>query len=227
MQDPPLGPRTAAKRQAIIEAATATFLGQGYLGASMDAIAAAAHVSKRTVYDHFGSKENLFTTIILGTVDRILDALFHDVAPDFTGSADLEANLRDLARRYIKLVMQPRVMQLRRLVIGEANRFPDLGRTWYERGPGRLNHTLAQTLARLAAQGRLRPLPDPLRAAYHLSWLILSTAQNEVMFTGDDDRFTAEELECFADEGVRAFLTGYASAAPVGGSLVRRWSVGG
>ena len=51
-------------------------------------------------------------------------------------SGDIEADLRDLARRQLAKVMQPQVLQLRRLVIGEATRFPELGRTFYELGRG-------------------------------------------------------------------------------------------
>src|SRR5215813_15554353 len=71
-------------------------------------------------------------------------------------SGDVEADLRDLARRQLKLVMQPRVLQLRRLVIGEAGRFPELGRTFYDRGPGRTIEALSATFERLAKRGLLR-----------------------------------------------------------------------
>ena len=75
-------------------------------------------------------------------------------------SGDLEADLRDLARRQLALVMQPRLMQLRRLVIAEAARFPELGRTFYEQGPGRTIAALAATFERLAARGLL-DVDDP------------------------------------------------------------------
>ena len=53
--------RKSLKRAAVIEAATEEFLTYGYFGTSMDRIAEAANVSKRTVYDHFPSKEDLFS----------------------------------------------------------------------------------------------------------------------------------------------------------------------
>jgi TetR/AcrR family transcriptional repressor of mexJK operon len=56
-------------------------------------------------------------------------------------------------------VMQPRVLQLRRLVIGEATRFPALGRAFYDAGLGRMDEGLATTFAQLADDGRLR-IPD-------------------------------------------------------------------
>ena len=57
-------PRSARKRQAILEAATEIFLINGYLGTNMDEIAGRSAVSKQTVYKHFSSKEALFIEIV-------------------------------------------------------------------------------------------------------------------------------------------------------------------
>ncbi|MER5307102.1 TetR/AcrR family transcriptional regulator [Streptomyces sp. NPDC002773] len=67
----PTGPRAARKRQAIVRAARALFLREGF-GVGMDAIAAEAGVSKVTVYNHFGSKEALFTAVVAGALDEPL-----------------------------------------------------------------------------------------------------------------------------------------------------------
>ena len=63
-------PRSARKRRAILDAATTVFLRNGYLGTSMDEIAALAAVSKQTVYKHFADKERLFSEIVVGTVNE-------------------------------------------------------------------------------------------------------------------------------------------------------------
>ena len=133
MQDERRSPR---KRRAILEAGTEVFLQNGYRGASMDEIAALAGVSKQTVYKHFSDKEALFTEIVIGAVDAVAGPV-HDEVLRLEDSGDVEADLRGLARRLLGRVMQPRILRLRRLVIGEAGRFPDLGRTFYEQGPGR------------------------------------------------------------------------------------------
>src|SRR5579859_3742836 len=63
--------RSTRKRRAILDAATTVFLSNGYLGTSMDEIAALARVSKQTVYKHFADKERLFSEIVRATVDEI------------------------------------------------------------------------------------------------------------------------------------------------------------
>src|SRR5436309_14403335 len=124
--------RSARKRRAILDAAATVFLRNGYLGASMDEIAALAGVSKQTVYKHFADKERLFVEIVMSTVDEVSDPVHHEVL-ELVDSGDIEADLRDLARRQLAGVMQPRLLQLRRLVIGDASRLPEPGRTFYPR----------------------------------------------------------------------------------------------
>ncbi len=195
----------------ILDAATTLFLRNGYLGTSMDEIAALAGVSKQTVYTHFADKERLFTDLVRGNTDRVEE--FLTLASALQDTDDLEKDLRDLARRYIASVIRPQVLQLRRLIIGEAGRFPELARTYYERVPERVVATLASHMQRLAERGLLR-LDDPLLAAHHLAWLILAIPMDRAMFCGDDEGFTAADLERFADAGVRVFLAAYGRRPP-------------
>src|SRR5262249_4029050 len=137
------------------------------------------------------------------------DPVFEEVRK-LQDSGDIEADLRDLARRQLRIVMQPRLMQLRRLVIAEAGRFPELGRIFYEQGPGRTMGALATTFERLAAGGLL-DIEDPDLAATHFNWLIMSAPINEAMLLGHDEPPSPSELERYADGGVRAFLAAYGS----------------
>ena len=100
-----------------------------------------------------------------------------------------------------------------RLVIGEAGRFPELGRIFYERGPGRTIAALAATFERLADRGVLR-LADPLLAAEHFNWLIMSTPLNRAMLRGDEALPRPAELDRYADAGVRVFLAAYGRPLP-------------
>src|SRR5919109_2649313 len=201
-------PRSTRKRRAILEAATALFLRNGYRGTSMDEIAALARVSKQTVYKAFSDKERLFSEIVISAVNEAADPVYDEVL-ELEDSGDVETDLRGLARQLLVRVMQPRILQLRRLVIGEAGRFPELGRTFYEQGPGRTIAALAAVFERLAARGTLQ-LDDPPLAAAPFNWLVMSTPLNPAMFLGEDEPPATAELNRYADAGVRAFLAAYA-----------------
>lgn len=205
--DPEDQRRSARKRRAILDAATTTFLSKGYLGTSMDEIAALAQVSKQTVYKHFTDKQSLFIELVTGTVNEISDPVNNEVV-QLADSGDLEADLRDLARRLVARVMQPRLLELRRLVIAEASRFPELGREFYARGPGRTIAALASVFEQLANGGALR-LDDPALAAAHFNWLIMSAPVNQAMMLGSDSIPGRRELNRNADAGVRVFLAAY------------------
>ncbi len=199
--------RSTRKRRAIVDAATSAFLRGGYRGTSMDEIAAAAGVSKQTVYKHFADKQRLFSEIVTTTVNEASDPV-HDEVRGLQDSGDVEADLRRLARRQLVLVMQPRILQLRRLVIGEASRFPELGRIFYERGPGRAIPALATAFERLAARGLLH-LEDPLLAAAQFNWLVMSAPLNHAMLLGEDGPPDPADVEKWAEDGVRMFLAAY------------------
>jgi len=205
--------RSDQKQRAIIQAATTTFLRNGYLGTSMDDIAALARVSKQTVYKHFSDKEGLFREVVLSTIDQVAEPFFEDMLQR-QDPKNLENDLRELARRLIAIVIQPRVLDLRRLVIAEAGRFPKLGHTYYERGPKRTIEAMAAWFQKLAEGGHLR-LDDPLIAANHFNWLVSSIPLNEIMFLGNGERFSTADLERFADAGVRVFLAAYGRSAKV------------
>ncbi|MEU9748781.1 TetR/AcrR family transcriptional regulator [Streptomyces niveus] len=202
------GGRSARKHQAIMEAATAAFMAKGYAGTSMDDIAKLAAVSKQTVYKHFADKEKLFAEIVLATTDRV-DAMIDLVAgiPTDADADALEEHLLRLARQFLTALTQPQVLQLRRLIIANADTFPDLGAAWYEQGFERVLATLAATFQRLADQGLLR-IDDPLLAANHLSGMLLWIPVNRAMFHGGPQH-TQAELDHYADEGVRVFLAAY------------------
>jgi len=201
--------RRLASGGAIREAAIALFLEKGYQGTSMDEIAAAARVSKQTIYTHFANKEALFADLVLGNVERV-DEMTGSLSATVRGAPDLESGLRRLARLYIRAVVQPEVLRLRRLVLGEAGRFPDLARTYYERVPQRVYHTLAELFEELRDEGRLR-VDDPELAAHHFAWLVIGLPLDEGMFI-DSLPPKPAELDRQADAAVTVFLAAYRDA---------------
>ncbi len=207
--------RWSEKHRLIAEAATALFLRKGYLGTSMDDIAAEATVSKQTVYKHFSDKDQLFAEIVLATTDQI-EGLVRMVAAALDTTVDLRRDLSELARSFLITLMRPELLRLRRLVITTADQFPEIGRSWYEQGFQRALATLAERFAQLSERGFL-DVDDPLLAAHHFVGLLLWIPINRAMFTGDETS-TVSELEAYADAAVSTFLRAYAgkvmSASP-------------
>lgn len=199
--------RTERKRRAILEAATEAFLRSGYRGTIMDEIAAAAGVSKQTVYKQFTDKRQLFVEIVTSTVGEAADPVYEQVR-DLRECGDLHADLRDLARRQLTAVLRPRVLRLRRLVIAEADRFPELGRVFYEQGAGRTVAALAATFERLTERGLLR-VTDAALAADQFNWLFMAGPMNRAMLLGPDSVPDAAGIERLADDAVRTFLAAY------------------
>ncbi|MGA5096007.1 TetR/AcrR family transcriptional regulator [Streptomyces lavendulocolor] len=198
--------RSERKHQAILDAATTVFLNKGYSGTSMDDIARLAAVSKQTVYKHFADKEKLFTEIVMATTDRIDGVI--DLVADIPADAEhLEENLTRLARGFLTTLTRPDVLRLRRLVIANAEAFPELGAAWYEQGFERVLATLAATFRRLTDRGLLHT-EDPLLAAHHFAGLLLWIPVNRAMFHGGPQH-SADDLDAYAAGGVRAFLAAH------------------
>lgn len=200
--------RSAPKRRATIDAARALFLQKGYAGTSMDDIAALAEVSKQTIYKHFVDKQHLFTDLITTDIAQV-EGSTHPLIEAMPDSQDVEQDLREFARRHLADVMQPHLLRMRRVLIGEADRFPDLAKAWYESGPMRSCAMFARWFRALDQRGKLR-VDDPVLAAQHFNWLILSIPLNKAMSCPlDEPIFTRTELDHYADEGVRVFLAAY------------------
>jgi TetR/AcrR family transcriptional repressor of mexJK operon len=117
--------------------------------------------------------------------------------------------LRALADGYLHGLLQPEVIRLRRLVIGEADRFPDVGRAWFDQGFERTLVLLGESLQRLAERGDLRPLDDPTMAAYHFAGLVMYQPMNQALFAGTEPRRTEAELRRIAEAAVDVFLAAY------------------
>lgn len=196
-----------------MQAAREIFTQNGYLGASMDAIAARAAVSKRTVYHHFEDKKQLFKEVVLDTVDRGYEA-FRPAILALQETDDLEPTLRQQAQLTLKGVMSPEVLQMRRLVMAEADRFPDVGREYYNRSWVRTLDLLGSAFERLTQRGLL-DVKDAHHAAYMFTWMVVSIPLNRVAFTGNSATFTPDELEQLSEEAVRVFLAAYGAKTTV------------
>ena len=117
----PVG-RSAQKRQAVINAALAEFKDKGFVGASMDAIAERAQVSKRTVYNHFASKELLFHEVTSSFWVRSKQA----ASLQFDASRTVEDQLLQIARSVWDVYQSEELIEQARIVLAELIRQPEL-----------------------------------------------------------------------------------------------------
>lgn len=194
-------PRSARIHAAILAAAEDVFLRDGYVGASMDEVARLAGASKQTVYRHFGSKERLFVELVSSMTDAAGDAAGHEA----DASGEVEAVLVGLASAMLDGVLTPRILRLRRLVIGEANRFPELGRALHAHGPARAIAGVERRLRAWVDAGVL-PEHDTAAAARHWNWLVMGGPLNDAMLLGDDAIPSGAERRAHAEAAVVAFL---------------------
>lgn len=183
------------------------FVERGFVGTSMDDVAAAARASKQTLYQRFGDKVGLFEAVIESNIAAAEAGTDPHLAA-LRDTDDLEADLRRFARQHLRDVLQPDLLRIRRLVIAEAERFPTLAQTWFERGPERAHDTFADLFAHLTERGLL-DIDRPRAAAQHFNWLILSIPLHRSLYL-PNDRPTDDVIETIADDAVRIFLAAYA-----------------
>ncbi|WP_217577803.1 TetR/AcrR family transcriptional regulator [Mesorhizobium sp. GbtcB19] len=198
--------RSARKDREIIEAATAAFIAKGYDGTSMEEIATRASASKQTVYKHFTDKETLFAEVVESTASQTNDVV-ESVTMLLSEANFLEGGLQQLARRLTATLMNDELLRLRRLIIANADRMPQLGRSWYDKGFERMLASVAACFQKLTSRGLLQTVDHRL-AASHFFGMLLWIPMNEAMFTGSNPRSKAD-LERHADASVEAFLAAY------------------
>lgn len=210
--------RSEEKRAQIIEAASKLFMKSGYGAVSMDAIAARANVSKRTVYGHFADKATLFIAIMDGYCagiagNKVLEDkddgrvdLDDDIAlglPDRTPRTVLNA----FCNRFMRILMTKEAIRLFRIILSEAERFPELAQSFNENGPKPLIRRLSTYLAEQSELGILS-IPDPERAAWQLIGMIKEPC-HLTMALGLDGAPTEEDVIQNVAFSVDLFIQAY------------------
>jgi AcrR family transcriptional regulator len=202
--EPGAAPRNegGAKRRQIMDGARKVFLSAGFDGASMNDIARAAGVSKGTLYAYFSSKEELFEAIIRAEKGQAVERLCA-----FKREGDVREMLTDFGVRLLGRMSEPGTLALGRVVIAAAEKFPGVGRAFYEAGPLYGATRLAAELSALQAAGALQ-VPDPERAAWQFVDLCQSYIYKRLLF-GVVEKLTPEEIEDSVKAGVEVFLRAY------------------
>lgn len=196
---PALDDAAAARRKAFVDAARELFFANGYAGTTMSSIASKVGGSKTTLWTYFPSKEELFAAVVDDIVAQYGDALAIELP--------LDEPVPDVLRVFGNLLMTKLtatpILSLFRLVVGEAERFPHLAETFYERGPRRGKARAAVWVGEKMVRGELR-MGDPMRAVQQFTGLCQSGLYQFAMLNLPESRDLAR-LQDDVDAAVDAF----------------------
>ncbi|MGW6456102.1 TetR/AcrR family transcriptional regulator [Streptomyces sp. NPDC055078] len=203
VQTPGRRRRSEDKKAAILAAAEALFLAEGFERASVDAVAARARVSKRTVYDHFGDKRTVFLRVIERTHDAVVAAVRAAIDEELTPGRDLSEALTAFGQRVVTQTVPSSAYVTFRRLTAQKWSLPQMSESTRDR-PERM---LEERFAALAADGELRAA-DPGLAARHFTALTIGLALDALDARRDAEGVESEVLAIIAD-GVDAFLRAY------------------
>lgn len=215
-------PRVVRSREATLDAARSLFLDQGYAGTTMDEIAAAAGLTKRTLYNNYPDKETIFKHAVedimkfAGNFARGLEDRFSVV----TSCDLLERTFYDLADELALSIIRIEVVAIRRLLIGEIRTFPAMASEYFDAAPGQVIAALSKGFERLARIELLR-ISQPKRAAAQFAYLIAGEHLDRAILTGTVP--PKKEIVACARDGVETFLARYA-VWPADRSISKRTS---
>lgn len=173
----PRTPRGEARHAALLEAAQAVFLEQGYEGASIEEIVRRVGGSKASLYAYFGSKEKLFWEVL----NQLSEQFMTELAVPTEADADIESTLIALGRRFLTLFLNPARCRLFRTMIAESARFPELAQNFFERG-SRLRHAVSAYLELQHRAGRV-DCPNSELAAIQFLELVKGPPHSRVLLS--------------------------------------------
>lgn len=195
--------RTGRKFDQVLRGAREIFMRDGFEGASVDDIAKAASVSKATLYSYFPDKQLLFMEVASAECNR--------QAVDTLAMIDRTAPVRDVltmaARQMITIFTTRFSQRIFRVCVAEADRFPELGRKFYESGPAAARGHLIDFLTEAQTRGELR-ISDMTLAADQFLELCKADIFARAVF-GISSSFTTEETDRVALGAVETFLARY------------------
>ncbi len=191
------------KRDAVLDAAVAEFLAQGYEHTTLAAIAQRAGVSTATVFKHFQAKADIFGAVMARVFGN--DAAAHEVPKPKAG--DPRAGLLAIGRDYAATLARPETRALFRVMIAEVPRFPELGRELYEKGKRPYLDRLHAYLRAEGRAGTLRIVDEPMAARQFLGMINDVTFWPHMLVVDLEDA----DAEAVVAAAVETFLRGYAT----------------
>ena len=153
-------PADAAKREAIIAAATRAFFEHGFAATSIEQVAADAGVSKVTVYNHFGDKRGLFTASVENRCEMMRGHFSIGEIPH----GSLRERLTAIGEAMVAFLSRPEMVQFERRIAAETEHEPELGTAFLAAGPHRMKRAFAGLITAMTEAGEL-VVGDPELAA--------------------------------------------------------------
>lgn len=198
------------KRQAILDAAFTVFAREGYANACVKEIAAEARVAKPTVYNHLNDKANLFHHAVKLAAESALAENLRVVERLAAATGELRGTLEEVGHHLLRCYCSDRSRALRRLLLAEAHRFPDLLETLQTAGTSRVTEALADRFARLTLSGSLHT-PDPGGAAEQYVALLTGPAEARSRF--GTRQVPDEDLQALARAAADTFYSAFGPPA--------------
>jgi TetR/AcrR family transcriptional regulator, mexJK operon transcriptional repressor len=189
-------------RQRILKVATELFLAEGYGSTSIEAVAARAGVSKRTLYHRFDDKAALFEAVVHDIIQRIRPP----AGVPLLEGANLREVLRRLAGMILRAALSPQALALHRLVMSESTRFPELAMAVH--GDSSTREATALIGGLLARELRDSKINAESRAFAAEQFIFMVVAVPQRRALGYGVAMTAAELDVWADKAVGLFLNG-------------------
>jgi|SRR5579883_385872 TetR/AcrR family transcriptional regulator of autoinduction and epiphytic fitness len=201
--------RRAGSREAIVEAAQRLFLERGFGAVSMDELAEASGLARRTLYNQFASKEEIFREMLLKVSGQLENAF----PPGLETQGDVEGVLRVVARVILDLHENPEYLGFLRMVVADSRQFP-----WIAEEFAAVMEPQTERLARyLAYQTSMGVLAcrNPMLAAHQFMGMLNEFSLWPWMTGRGRAAVEAEEV---VDESIRMFLRHYRQTQPKGSS---------
>lgn len=154
-------------QQKLRKAAVQTFLKYGYDGTTMDAIATAAGITRRTLYARYPDKRAVFLDVIPWALARSVQ---RDSTPEVDDD-DLEAALLAIGRGALRRALDPDVVRLHRIAMNESPRFPEFAVSAETLGWSRRQRQVMELLRRHEARAHIK-VDDIELAAEHFLALV-------------------------------------------------------
>jgi TetR/AcrR family transcriptional regulator, mexJK operon transcriptional repressor len=194
------------RRQEIVRKAAALFIEKGYANVTIDEIIRLVGGSKATLYARFGGKEGLFETVIRQPCIDVTHAI--DIDP----AGDVQTQLTQIARNFLKSVLSSNILELHRLMVSIGRTFPAVGSFFYESGPNMAYAVVANWIGKQQAAGKLAEGNSRQLAVLFLDMLI---GEHQLALLTSPHQSTSKAIDKTIRSAVSLFLNGAAVRLPL------------